>query len=62
MAPTHNVSTGISALSKLRSVDVCKGEGVWVLPGEGCISCCRGRAWALNAGDQFEKLGLYPKW
>eukprot|EP00959_Pyramimonas_sp_CCMP1952_P320422 6705517-Pyramimonas_sp.AAC.1 len=62
MALTQNASTEVSAISKLRTVDVFEGDGVWAALDEGCNSGCRGKTRALNAGDQFEKLGFYTKW
>eukprot|EP00959_Pyramimonas_sp_CCMP1952_P378828 7935602-Pyramimonas_sp.AAC.1 len=62
MFPAQNAATEVSALSSVRAVDCFKGDGVWAALDEGCNSCCHGKARALNAGDQFEKWGFYPKW
>eukprot|EP00959_Pyramimonas_sp_CCMP1952_P458555 9476812-Pyramimonas_sp.AAC.1 len=61
MAPTQTVSTEVSALSKVRTVDVFKDEGVWVVLDEGCNPCCRGKVRFVNAENKFEKLGFRPK-
>eukprot|EP00959_Pyramimonas_sp_CCMP1952_P197064 4120967-Pyramimonas_sp.AAC.1 len=62
MAPAEEVSTEASALSQLRTADVFKGEGGWVLLDEVCNTCCRGEAWALDAEDKFETFGFFPEW
>eukprot|EP00959_Pyramimonas_sp_CCMP1952_P214812 4495310-Pyramimonas_sp.AAC.1 len=45
----------------LRTVDVFKDDGAWVVLDEGCNFCCHGKAGALNAHGTFEKVGSYPK-
>eukprot|EP00959_Pyramimonas_sp_CCMP1952_P252810 5281420-Pyramimonas_sp.AAC.1 len=60
MAPTQNVSIEGAALFKFRTVDVFKDEGVWIVLDEGCNSRCRGKAWALDAGQKLENLAFYP--
>ena len=58
MAPTPAPSISAdTALSRLRSIDIFKDDGVWATLDEGCNSCCHGKAWALNAEDKYEKLG-----
>ena len=46
-----------SDYSNLRTVNVYKDEGIWILLDEGCNSNCHGKEWAKNTE---EKLRKYP--
>ena len=59
---TGECATGCSILDKLRRVDIYQDKGVWATLDEGCNSNCHGRAWARNAEDKFELMGLFPEW
>ena len=57
MASSQGAALQSHALEHLRIVDTYADEGVWVTLDEGCNSCCRGKAWALNAEDKYDKIG-----
>ena len=60
--PSITLIADLTALQRLRVVDILADEGVWATLDEGCNSCCHSKAWARNAEDKFEKLGFFPEW
>eukprot|EP00959_Pyramimonas_sp_CCMP1952_P312778 6547215-Pyramimonas_sp.AAC.1 len=56
MAPAQNVSAEFSALSKLRTVDVFMGEGVWIVLDEEGVLVAAVKRGLFKADDQIEKL------